>query len=90
MGRSISLASDELTYDEMVKIFRQKTGAEPLLTWSLVARLVLWLLEEMGTMFTFFEKEGYGANIPELNKLHPGLKDPGAWLKENRTANRSS
>ncbi|KAL2133823.1 hypothetical protein VTI74DRAFT_1629 [Chaetomium olivicolor] len=89
-GQSISLAGDELTYDQMVEVFRRKTGAAPPLTWSLVARLILWLSEEMGTMFSFFEKEGYGANIPELKKLHPGLKDLGTWLEENRKGNVSS
>jgi uncharacterized protein YbjT (DUF2867 family) len=83
-GQSISLAGDELTYDQMVKVFRQKTGAAPPSTWNLIARFVLWLSEEMGTMFTFFEKEGYGANIPELKKVHPGLKDLGTWLEENK------
>ena len=82
-GQSISLAGDELTYDEMVKVFQQKTGAAPT-RWNLVARLMLWLMKEMGTMFTFFEKEGYGANITELKKVHPGLKDLGTWLEENR------
>lgn len=44
---------------------------------NLVARLMLWLVKEMGVMFTFFEKEGYAANIAELKKVHPGLKDLG-------------
>ncbi|KAK3903609.1 hypothetical protein C8A05DRAFT_14433 [Staphylotrichum tortipilum] len=81
-GQSISLAGSELTYDEMVKVFKQKTGAEPPKTFGFIARFVLWLSEEMGTMFNFFEKEGYGANIPELKKVHPGLKDLGTWLEE--------
>ncbi|KAH6615880.1 hypothetical protein B0J18DRAFT_459823 [Chaetomium sp. MPI-SDFR-AT-0129] len=83
-GQAISLAGDELTYDQMVQVFQQKTGAAPPLTWSLVARMVLGLSEEMGTMFAFFEREGYGANIPELRRLHPGLKDLGTWLEESR------
>ncbi|KAK4248621.1 hypothetical protein C7999DRAFT_13443 [Corynascus novoguineensis] len=82
-AQSISLAGDELTYDQMVDVFRRKTGSAPPLTWSLVARLVLWLSEEMGTMFAFFEKEGYGADISELKKMHPRLKDLGTWLDEN-------
>lgn len=82
-GRAVSLAGDELTFGEMVEVFRRKTGAEPPRTWNWVARLVLWLSEEMGTMYAFFEREGYAANIPELKKEHPGLKDLGAWLEEN-------
>lgn len=82
-GQAISLAGDELTYGEMVRVFREKTGAEPPRTWDLLAKLVLWLSEEMGTMYAFFEKEGYGADVAELKRVHPGLKDLGTWLEEN-------
>ncbi|KAK4120110.1 nucleoside-diphosphate-sugar epimerase family protein [Parathielavia appendiculata] len=83
-GQSISLAGDELTFDEMVKVFKQTTGAEPPRTWNWVAKLMLSISEEMGTMYTFFENEGYAANIPELRKVHPELKGLGRWLKETR------
>lgn len=81
-GQSISLAGSELTYDEMVEVFKKSTGAAPPKTFGFMARFVLWLSEEMGTMFNFFAKEGYAANIPELKKIHPGLKDLGTWLEE--------
>jgi len=82
-GQAISLAGDELTYEQMVEVFKRTTGAPAPLTWSFVARLVLWLSEEMGTMFAFFEKEGYAADVAELRRVHPGLKDLGTWLEEN-------
>ncbi|KAI5919191.1 hypothetical protein F4810DRAFT_688748 [Camillea tinctor] len=80
-GKSISLAGDALTYEQMATLVRQKTGSEPPLTWGIVARLVMWLSKEMGTMFNFFEKEGYGADIEELRKMHPGLQDFRTWLE---------
>ncbi|KAH8660170.1 hypothetical protein BX600DRAFT_383610 [Xylariales sp. PMI_506] len=82
-GQSISLAGDELTYAQMVEVFKRKTGQPPAETFGIFARLLLWLSKEMGTMFAFFEKEGYGADIAELKKIHPEIKDLGAWL-ENR------
>lgn len=85
-GKAISLAGDELTYEQMVQVFKRKTGGPPPETFGLVARMVLWASKEMGTMFSFFEKEGYGANIPELKKVHPGLINFETWLAKNHKA----
>ncbi|KAM0813923.1 hypothetical protein AB5N19_13922 [Seiridium cardinale] len=82
--KAISLAGDELTYAQMNKVFEEKTGSEAPLTWNFLARLVLWFSEEMGTMFSFFEKEGYGADIAEIKAHHPGVKSFAAWLDARR------
>jgi hypothetical protein len=34
-------------------------------------------------MFKWFHNEGYKANIPELRKMNPELKDFGAWLEKD-------
>lgn len=80
-GQAISLAGDELKYDEMVAIFKKKTGSAPPMTFNILARLVLWISKEMGTMFAFFEREGYGADVKELRKTHPGLQSLSTWLE---------
>lgn len=80
-GQAISLAGDELTYEEMVDIFKRKTGSAPPLTFNFLARLVLWISKEMGTMFAFFEREGYGADVKELRQTHPGLQNLSTWLE---------
>ncbi|KAH6880549.1 nucleoside-diphosphate-sugar epimerase family protein [Thelonectria olida] len=85
-AQSISLAGDELTYEQLVEAFKKTTGGPPPVTFSLVSKLVLWLSEEMGTMFEFFEKEGYDADIPALRKMYPELKDLGAWLESSSFA----
>jgi uncharacterized protein YbjT (DUF2867 family) len=82
-GKSISLAGDELTFEQMNAIFKAETGADVPTTWGFVARLILWLSKEMGTMFRFFEREGFGANIKELKKSHPELKALSTWLHES-------
>lgn len=81
-NKAISLAGDELTYSEMNKVFLDSTGSHAPETWGFVARLVLWLSKEMGTMFAFFEREGYSADIKEMRKIHPEMKDFKAWLEE--------
>jgi hypothetical protein len=42
----------------------------------------LWAVKEVGIMFKWFKDEGYGANIEELKKIHPGLLDFGIWLEK--------
>ncbi|KAH8127524.1 hypothetical protein ACSS6W_000085 [Trichoderma asperelloides] len=85
-GKGISLAGDELSYAQVEEIFRQKTGLPPPTTFTFMARLVLRLSEEMGTMFNFFEKEGYGADIQSLKETNPDLKDFSQWLASSSLA----
>lgn len=80
-GQAISLAGDELKCEEMVDIFKRKTGSATPLTFNFLARFVLWLSKEMGTMFAFFEREGYGADLKELKQTHPGLQNLSTWLE---------
>ncbi|KAH6972480.1 nucleoside-diphosphate-sugar epimerase family protein [Ilyonectria sp. MPI-CAGE-AT-0026] len=82
-GQSVSLAGDELSYSQLVDVFQKKTGAPLPTTFGFIAQLILWLVKEMGTMYAFFEKEGYNADIPALKKMHPELKDLGAWLESS-------
>ncbi|KAI8658038.1 NmrA domain-containing protein [Fusarium keratoplasticum] len=82
-GKAISLAGDELTYEQMATLYSKKIQSGVPATWALLARLVLWLSEEMSTMFTFFEKEGYGANIKELREEHPELMTLETWLDKS-------
>ena len=82
-GRCISLAGDELTFGQMMEVFERKTGAGTPLTWGIMARFVLRMSKEMGTMFAFFEREGYGADVRALRREHPGLMDLATWLDKN-------
>ncbi|KAM0518857.1 hypothetical protein ACHAPE_003847 [Trichoderma viride] len=84
-GQSISLAGDELTFAQVEEVFRKETGAPPPTTFGFMARLVLRMSEEMRTMFTFFEKEGYGADIKSLKEIHPELKNFSQWLGDRST-----
>ncbi|KAL9562931.1 hypothetical protein ACKAV7_012948 [Fusarium commune] len=70
VGKSISLAGDELTYDQMAAVFKEKTGSEVPLAAGILARMTLWLSKEMGTMFAFFEREGY----PDKRKTATGKR----------------
>ncbi|KAL3467656.1 hypothetical protein BJX64DRAFT_248263 [Aspergillus heterothallicus] len=80
-GKAVSIASDELTFDEMARIFKNKTGKDLPTTFDFIARFVMWMVTDLGKMFRWFHDEGYKANIQELRKVHPGLKDFRSWLE---------
>jgi uncharacterized protein YbjT (DUF2867 family) len=82
-GKCYSLAGDELTYDQFAQTFKSKTGKDLPTTYEFICSLFLWLVKDMGLMFRWFREHGYGANIQELRKIHPGLKDSAAWLEED-------
>jgi uncharacterized protein YbjT (DUF2867 family) len=81
-GKALSLAGDELTFDQMARIYKQKIGKDVPTTFSLPCYLLMALMKDFGYMFKWFHDEGYKANISELKQIHPDLKDFSAWLEK--------
>ncbi|KAJ5725534.1 uncharacterized protein N7483_006891 [Penicillium malachiteum] len=79
----LSLAGDELTYDQFAQIFEQKTGQPIPLTYRILCSVFMASMKDMGYMFKWFHDSGYKANIPELKKINPDLKDFGTWLEQD-------
>ncbi|KAI6083683.1 NAD(P)-binding protein [Hypoxylon rubiginosum] len=82
-GKKLSLAGDELTYEQWRTIFKQKTGDDLPLTFEFIAGFINWMVKELGYMFRWFQNEGYGADIPSLKKINPNMKDFGTWLEQD-------
>ncbi|KAK6499787.1 hypothetical protein TWF481_010145 [Arthrobotrys musiformis] len=82
-GQKISLAGDELTYEEFKKIFEQKTGEKLPTTFSIIGYAINAMVKEMGYMFKWFNDAGYGADIPALRKINPEIKDFATWLEKD-------
>ncbi|KAL1886625.1 Ubiquitin carboxyl-terminal hydrolase isozyme L3 [Paecilomyces lecythidis] len=80
-GKFFSLAGDELTYDQMATIFKQKTGKDVPTTYRIPVWLMMKAVKELGVMFKWFKDEGYGADIAALRAINPQLKDFGTWLE---------
>ncbi|KAI1387924.1 NAD(P)-binding protein [Hypoxylon trugodes] len=80
-NKKISLAGDELTYDEFASIFKQKTGENIPTTYTFIATIINWMVKELGYMFRWFREVGYGADIPSLKKINPDMKDFGTWIE---------
>ncbi|KAJ0123932.1 hypothetical protein J7T55_012404 [Diaporthe amygdali] len=82
-GRAISLAGDELTFDQAAAVFKQKIGSDMPTTYGVVGSLTLWALKDVGTMFKWMNSEGFRANVQELRREYPGLTDFGTYLEKN-------
>ena len=63
---AISIASDELTFQELDRIFREETGTPVGVTYGWLARLMIWAVTDLRTMFAFIEERDYGADLKEL------------------------
>jgi uncharacterized protein YbjT (DUF2867 family) len=81
-GRAITLAGDELTLEQGKEVFKTVVGKDMPETWWFVGPFFMWLMKEVGTMFTWFRTDGFGANIAELKKEEPKLQDFATWLRD--------
>jgi len=81
LGKTIELAGDELTEQQVTDIFARVIGrpvklVEPQNSGAAPS-------EEMLAMFNFFNGEGYDADIPALRKIYPGLHTLEQFLRRN-------
>lgn len=81
-GRSIGLAGDDLTWNQMNGIFEKVTGSGvPNMHW-LFGKLLRWMMwEQLGIMFVWFGTDGYGIDIDGCRRILPELLDLETWLK---------
>jgi len=76
-----SLATDELTFNEASKIWKEKAGFEMPTTFSIVAWAVLKVLSDVRVMFEWFATERLDADIVECRRLHPSMMTFGQWVE---------
>jgi hypothetical protein len=80
--KAIGLAGDELTISQFSKVFEEKTGQPFSGTYGVISSLLRFMVTELRLMIDWFASDGYGANIAELRKAHPGLMDLGTWIEK--------
>jgi uncharacterized protein YbjT (DUF2867 family) len=80
-NKTVSIAGDELTFDEFSSIFKTTTGQTLPTTFRLVSMFVNWMVKELGTMYRWFGEEGFEVDIASLKQVHPDLKDFRTWLQ---------
>ncbi|EKJ70961.1 hypothetical protein FPSE_08820 [Fusarium pseudograminearum CS3096] len=71
-NQALSIASEELSFDDVEKVFIKHTGKGVPVTYSLLTRLLIWLSNDLNTMFGFIGERSYGADLPWLrSQLKP-------------------
>ncbi|KAK3172267.1 hypothetical protein OEA41_005587 [Lepraria neglecta] len=81
-NQAISLAGDNLTFEEISQVFQDKLGYPAPTTFEFLAHFVKWMLSEIGTMLRWFSEEGFVADIAKLKRMNPGLMSLGDWLEK--------
>jgi hypothetical protein len=65
---ALSITSDELTFEEVDKIFQEETGAPVGTTYAWPVRLMVWAVTDLRTMFAFIGERDYGAELEMLKR----------------------
>ncbi|KXS17516.1 NAD(P)-binding protein, partial [Gonapodya prolifera JEL478] len=84
---TIELAGDNISPKDMARVLGEITGVP----WEASLIVPKWFLglvsHDIASMFDFFEREGYKADIPSLRVLKPDLQDFSAWCKSQGIGN---
>ena len=71
-NEALSIASDELSFQDIDEIFKRKTGKGVPVTFGWLSALVIWSVKDLNTMFGFINERDYGADLPWLKeRLEP-------------------
>ncbi|GAB5593825.1 hypothetical protein Unana1_08725 [Umbelopsis nana] len=85
LGKEIEIAGDDLSYNEANIIWkRHMSGQDIPSTYSIATTLLKYMSKEMRTMFGWFEKSGYKADIPKLKEEHPDLWNFDTFLQKHK------
>lgn len=79
--KALSLAGDELTFDQAAQEFKKRTGKAIPTTFGILAHGVLLMLKEVKLMFEYFGSERCAADIEACKKLRPEVMTWGEWLE---------
>jgi uncharacterized protein YbjT (DUF2867 family) len=80
-NRAISLAADELTFEEASKICKDRLGYPLPVMPNIVAWGVLKFMGDIRLMFEFFAQERLHADIVDCRRLNPNMMNFGEWLE---------
>lgn len=86
LGKTIEISGDELTEAQMAAILAKVIGRPVTLTAPEMPAGTAPTKEQIA-MFTFFNGQGYDADIPALRKLYSGLHTFEQWLRQTGWTN---
>ncbi|PVH77760.1 NAD(P)-binding protein [Cadophora sp. DSE1049] len=73
LGRAVSIAGDELNFEQAKKVFKETLGYAMPETYGVVGWGIKRAVREMGMMFDWFREVGCKADVKEFNSLVPSL-----------------
>ncbi len=79
LGRQVEIAGDELTGPQMAEAFERVSGIPTRYEQQPIERLRA-VRADLATMFDWFEREGYRADLPALRRIRPDLINLETWL----------
>ncbi|KAK6539641.1 hypothetical protein TWF694_009847 [Orbilia ellipsospora] len=88
-GKEVELAGDDKSVKEILDVYQKVQGSRPWIAWLPYLLLKLMLPTDIFLMFKFFYEDGYKADIPELQKLHPALMSLEDFLSETSKSKRT-
>ena len=81
-SRAIGLAGDELTFEQIKGIYKQKVGKKLPQTFWIVGWLLVKGIRELRLTFEWTAQVGSVVDIQELKKIHPELLSFSDWLEK--------
>lgn len=88
-GKAVSLAGDELTYEQMERAFTNRMGKPLPTTFRPICSFFMAAMKDMGYMFKWFHDEGYGADIRRIREINPDMRTFDAWLEKESGFSKS-
>jgi uncharacterized protein YbjT (DUF2867 family) len=82
-GKCVGIAGDSLNFEEACERFKEVIGVEMPTTFCAVGSVLRLAMKDIGTMFKWFETEGYGVDIQAARREYPELMDFGTWLEKS-------
>ena len=79
-NRAVSLAGDELTFDEACHVFQETYGHHAPMVPGFVGSIIQWSDKEIKSDFDWFRNVGLGADSQECKKVYPEMQDFRTWL----------
>lgn len=71
-NQALSIASEELSFNDIDDMFKEHTGKGVPVTNGLMTRAMIFLIKDLRTMFGFIGERPYGADLNWLqSKLEP-------------------
>ena len=89
-NKAISVAGDELTFEDADKAFEQETGQHIPTTFSFIASMAMWMSHDISAMFKFFNDPGYTAEIGHVKTLIGKETRLADWIARSKFSRKKS